>query len=309
MTMNTELVVSRFIGRAVLVSFFLGLLFACHRPETVQEPFTEIASAPQVLAPGVISSSNFHETINAIAEGNDTLYFSRSDQDFKQSTLFRSAFVDGKWEVPEQLAFSGEHYDAGLSFSPDGAWAFFTSKRLPEKEGLNKEWNIWKVPVQDQSWGSPEVLDFPINSDGQECCLTMNKQGMTYFASNRLGSWDIYYAQYIDGHFQSVTILSDSINSSAGEWPGYIDESGSTLILSSIRKQGLGGDDLYLGQLQAGKWSKAQLLPSPINSSSYEDSPLLSADGEVILFSSWRETDFSKGMSNIYVAGWPALSQ
>lgn len=307
--MSTELIFSRFRCRKEMAVLLLGFLCACHTPETQRDPFAEISSAPQVLAPEVISSSNFHESINAISEGNDTLYFSRSDKDFKQSTLFRSSFVDGKWNQPEQLAFSGEHYDAGLSFSPDGAWAFFTSKRLPDKENLSKEWNIWRFPRQGHNWGTPEVVEFPINSDSLECCLTMNKQGDTYFASNRLGSWDIYHTKYIDGRFQPVAMLSDSVNSSAGEWPGYIDESRTFLVLSSIRKQGLGGDDLYVSQQRAGKWSKPLLLPSPINSPSYEDSPLLTANGEVLLFSSWRETGFSKRMSNIYVASWPLLSE
>lgn len=293
------------IPGSYLVLPILYLLFACQSQRTHNAPLADISEEPQILGPGVISTSAFHESVNAISEKQDTLYFSRADKGFERSTLFFSSFVNGKWETPDTLPFSGNHYDAGLSFTPNQTTAFFTSKRPPNKEGLSKAWNIWKVQLKNQSWGSPEVLDFPINSDSLECCLTMNDQGDAYFASNRSGSWDIYYSQYANESFAQVSKISDAINTTAGEWPSYIVDGGTMLLFSSIRKEGLGGDDLYLSHNNARAWSKPQLLAAPINSSSYEDSPLLSKDGQILLYSSWRETSFSKGMSNIYFAKSP----
>jgi len=282
----------------------LCLLSSCQAPNTHHDPLAEMSLEPKILGQGIISTSEFHESINTISRTKDTLYFSRADKGFEQSTLLVSSFVDGKWDTPDTLPFSGDYYDAGLDFSPDQTIAFFTSKRAPNKKGLSKAWNIWKVQLKSHSWGKPEVLEFPINSDSLECCFTMNEQGEAYFASNRSGSWDIYYTKYTGQSFEKITKVSNIINTLAGEWPSYIDRTGNLLIFSSIRKEGLGGDDLYLSRKNARTWSELRLLAAPINSPSYEDSPLLTEDGQVLLFSSWRETSFSKGVSNIYFAKW-----
>lgn len=295
--------------RSSLVLSLLYLLCACENPSIHDTPLAAITAAPKILGPGIISTTAFHESINAISKRQDTVYFSRADKGFGQSTLLLSSFANGNWETPDTLPFSGNHYDAGLNFSPDQTTAFFTSKRPPKEESLSRAWNIWRVQIKNQSWGTPEVLEYPINSDSSECCLSMNGQGDTYFASNRSGSWDIYYAQYSDESFTQVSKISDSLNTSAGEWPSYIDDAGAMLIFSSIRDTGLGGDDIYVSEKNSETWSAPKLLAAPINSSSYEDSPLLTPDGKVLLFSSWRETELSKGMSNIYVAAWPGLSQ
>lgn len=289
------------LNRITTGSFFLIVLIGCAKV-TVHEPPSPFASnTSSVLAPGVISTADFHESLNHLSEDHMTVYFTRSSRRFEASTLYVSTFLDSVWTEPRMLSFSGTHYDAGLAFAPTQEVAFFTSKRDPARAELSREWNIWQVAFAHDQWGQPEVLPPPINSDSLDCCLTMNAAGTAFWASNRQGSWDMYTATYTDGVFANIERLSGTVNSAAGEWPGYINTAGNVLLFSSIRETGHGGDDLYVARKVLGTWETPVLLDSTINSASYEDSPRLSYGNRYLLFSSWKDTDFSQRTSNIYV--------
>ena len=274
------------------------LLSAC----SDTNPFDFVSSSPVVLDPENISTSQFHESVNYLSDDLETIVFTRSTKDFSESSIYTASFRHGKWSSPEKLPFSDSNFDAGFSLAPSNESAFFTSKRDPNDSMLSAKWNIWQVNYRnDQMWGKPVVVPSPLNSQGEECCLTMNERGQALFSSNRDGSWDIYEAEYSGGGFSGVKKVSTVINSTNGEWPAFINSEGDLLIFSSIRKLGIGGDDLYLSRKTLGRWGAPILLDSRINTQRFEDNPLLSYDGRYLLFSSSRDTAFSKDVSNIYV--------
>ncbi len=286
----------------------LVLLFGCQEPYPNESAFRAANTEPLILDIGNISTRAFHESLNYLSKDGKTIYFSRSDQEFQTSTLYVAQFAKGKWSTPKRLPFSSTDYNANLYFAPNEKTAFFTSKRHPNTEQLSKEWNIWTIDFNKEgAWGKPKVLPPPINSTHFECCLTMNQNGLAYFSSNRDGSWDIYEAQYSNNTFSNVKKLDNIVNSSKGEWPGYINEAGDVLLFSSIRKEGLGGDDLYITKKIEDTWTRPICLDSTINSASYEDNPRLSQDSQYLLFSSWRDTEFSKGVSNIFYVKQPII--
>lgn len=265
-------------------------------------PFDDVPPSPVVLDPENISTSQFHESVNYLSDDLKTIIFTRSTRDFGESAIYRASFEQGKWSMPEKLPFSDSNYDAGFSLAPSNNSVFYTSKRDPKNSMLSNEWNIWQVDYgNNHRWGEPVVVPSPLNSQGEECCLTMNERGQALFSSNRDGSWDIYEAEYSESGFREVRKISAIINSTDGEWPAFINAKGNLLIFSSIRKTGIGGDDLYLTRKSQGSWGAPTLLDSRINTQSYEDNPLLSHDGRYFLYSSSRDTPFSKGVSNIYV--------
>ena len=59
------------------------------------------------------------------------------------------------------------------------------------------------------------------------------------------------------------------------------------------RKSGLGAGDLYISYFRDGKWTQAENLGEPINSSGYEFAPKFSPDGKYFYFTSTRSI-FSK---------------
>ncbi len=279
-----------------LVLFFL--LSAC----SDDSPFDAVSPSPVVLDPQNISTPQFHESVNYLSDDLKTIIFTRSTREFDESAIYSATFEQGKWNLPEKLPFSNSNYDAGFSLSPSNTSAFYTSKRDPNESMLSNEWNIWRVDYgSDHKWGEAVVVPPPLNSQGEECCLVINKDGQVFFSSNRDGSWDIYEAEFSRAGFSDIRKLSAIVNSENGEWPAFINEKGNLLIFSSIRKTGLGGDDLYFTRKSQGAWDAPILLDSRINTQSYEDSPLLSNNDEYFLYSSSRDTPFSKGVSNIYV--------
>ena len=288
---------------------YLIVLVACTaEPDSSGNLFDITSSEPVVVGSGTISTSEFHESISYLDEDNKALFFTRSDRQFERSTIHVSYFREGKWQEASKLPFSNSGYDAGLSFTPDRDIAFFTSKRDPNVEGLSEEWNIWKTTLDENgNWSEPEALGSSVNSSGYECCLTMNSKGQTFFSSNRDGSWDIYEAQFRNGKFQDIELVQGTLNSEEDEWPAAVNGAGDLMLLNSIRKSGRGGDDIYTSRKFEGYWSEPKLLDSPINTSSFEDSPLLTGNGKMLLFSSWRDTETSKGVSNIYVIAFKEI--
>lgn len=276
------------------------LIFACCSSKADRDgenPFSEVSTTSTIIAKDRISTSQSHEALNFISMESRTIYFTRSDQAFESSTIFKSSFESGEWSPPEKLSFSNSGYDAGLAFDQEMEHAFFTSKRDPEIDSLSSDWNIWRVAKVDSGWDVPEVLPYPVNSSGMECCFTMNESGTVLFSSNRDGSWDIYEAKYSGASISNVNKLSKSINTENGEWPSHLNKTGDLLLFSSIRKTGFGGDDIYISRKVENKWQAPTILNSVINSSAFEDSPILSSDGKYLFYSSRKGTD----VSNIYV--------
>lgn len=141
----------------------------------------------------------------------------------------------------------------------------------------------------------------PINSPKFECCATQTKSGILYFSSNRTKVWEIYRAQKNELDVWSIEKLSSHINRcSSGQWPSYIDPMEQFLLFSSICKDGLGGDDIYISFNDKNTgWSNPINLGTPINTSGYEDSAILSPDENHLYFSS-RGRERGHPFSKIY---------
>ncbi|MEQ9425263.1 MAG: hypothetical protein RJQ09_12640 [Cyclobacteriaceae bacterium] len=266
---------------------FLIVLFCCQQKEPIKS---------SILEQDVISTAEFHESISHISDDANEIYFTRSSKNFKSSTLLIARKFDSVWEI-DTLEFSGVHYDAGLSVGSDG-WVYFTSKRPTGIDSFPDEWNIWRTKKNIQTWLQPEPLSQPVNSNKSDCCFVINENGSAYFASNRDGSWDIFRIESQNTTWNNLS-KPVALNSDSGEWPAYIAENDNLLLISSIRESGFGGDDIYFSKRSGKTWMEPQLIDSRVNSDSYEDSPLIWNDR--FYYSSWKDTEFSKGVSNIYM--------
>lgn len=259
----------------------------------------------KVFEEGLISTQENHEGLSHISKSKDLIIFTRSDKNFETSGLYISKYANDHWSVPGKLELTGSTYEAGISFSPKMDKAFFTNKSKLKNGDSTNLWNIWEVEVVHPYKFIPNTakpVGGSINSEFQDCCLTLNSNGNVYFASDRDGSWDIYSAEYVDGTFKNVQKIGAPINlSTSGEWPSYVNDDNSVLYFSSIRKNGMGGDDIYVSHKKNGKWQEPKLLGNPINTTSYEDGFMPCPDGKYLFFSSWRNTSTSKGVSNIHV--------
>lgn len=101
--------------------------------------------------------------------------------------------------------------------------------------------------------------------------------------------------------------LGDSINTELNEYLPALTADDQTLIYT--RKNGPSGEDFFVSTKRPdGAWSKARLLPPPLNSDGNEGAHCLSADGRTIYFTACYRED-SRGGCDIYVSkltdtGW-----
>ncbi|MHA7871476.1 MAG: hypothetical protein ACX939_03910 [Hyphococcus sp.] len=269
----------------------------------------DIAS-PRIFAPSEISTAASHEGMSWVSSDQKTLVFTRASSDFSSSNIHIAKSTGGAWRTESLSISSPDAYDAGFSVSPDNNRVLFTSTRPTESERDNN-WNIWVTEglfsADDIRLGAPRVLPNPVNSEKSECCAVFTDEDTFYFSSDRNGDWDIFRAERQDGAWHVSPIAGD-INSEYGEWPSAILDGGLTLLFSSIRPSGLGGDDIYVSYLDGDKWSMPVLLPEPINSASYEDSAFIA--GASFYWSSRRSISLEPdSVSNIFSVPASALDQ
>jgi len=78
--------------------------------------------------------------------------------------------------------------------------------------------------------------------------------------------------------------LGPQINSAAKDEHVTFIRSGKTMVFASTREGGFGAYDLFLSRFENGGWSKAELLPFPINTEKDEFDPFITLDGEKTVF-------------------------
>jgi Tol biopolymer transport system component len=248
---------------------------------------------PQIFGEGVISTGDY-DTHPAFAPDGKTLYFLKCTADIKTCAICVSHFKNNRWTEPVVAPFSGQYWDVDPFVTKDGKTLYFSSNR-PLKEGgpAKVDTDIWKVEVTSHGWKAPLRLDSPINSEGGEYYPTLADNGTIYFGSTReggKGGSDIYRCPLVDGQYTAVENLGDSINTADNEFEPFIAPDESYLIFMATIPQGLANGDLYFSNNINGKWSKAEKLPAPLNSTGTEWSPKVTREGQYFFFSSTRNT-------------------
>ncbi len=127
----------------------------------------------------------------------------------------------------------------------------------------------------------------------------------TIIFTRRLGTQpshdeDIYYStREPSGAWSEPLSISRNINTRMNEGTCTISADGKTLIFTSCQgSDGLGSCDLYISKKTRQDWSEPRNLGEPINSSSWESQPTLSADGRTLYFVSNRSGGI--GMRDIW---------
>jgi outer membrane protein OmpA-like peptidoglycan-associated protein len=103
--------------------------------------------------------------------------------------------------------------------------------------------------------------------------------------------------------------LSDKINSPYNDYAPVADPTGTKLYFTSRRKGGIskddseaeqGDEDIYVIEKTGDVWGEPTLMPEPINTDKMEGIDFISADGQLIGFTSSR--DGGVGSSDIYLS-------
>jgi hypothetical protein len=193
--------------------------------------------------------------------------------------------------------------------SRDGKTFYMASNRPGGLGGID----IWvsRRAHADEPWGPPVNLGAPVNSEADDFCPTIDRDGHRFFFVSRraiagsCGGSDIFVTRFRnDGGFEAPVNLGCDVNSAfdeASPFPLPEGGDGPVLYFSSTRP-GLGiGGDLYRSESHGGVFGPAQLVPG-VNSAFDDGQPNLRRDGLELFFYSTRPDPDALGGPDLYVA-------
>jgi len=197
----------------------------------------------------------------------------------------------GVWQTPVNLGANvNTIYDEWYPVvTPDGWTMIFVSSR-PGGYGStdfyrsNRSASGWLLPVNM----GPNVNTASVDS-GQFITADGARMYFSSMCAGGFGSMDLYYAPLANGQAGAKVHLPAPINSAYLDCCPVVTADGNTMYFSSDRPGGYGNDDLYVTTFSGGAWSTPVNLGAVVNSGGAECARWLSADGNTLLFISWRD--------------------
>lgn len=173
-------------------------------------------------------------------------------------------------------------YWPGMPF--DGKTFVFTRMLMGQED-------FYYSPISDSGFAKARPVPGNINTRENEGTLSISADGTSLYFSRcnqpgDFGSCEIYYSDLSDRGWTYGNNLGVPVNSAAWESQPAISGDGRVLIFSSNRPGGYGGKDLWITQLNRGKWSNPVNLGPQINTRENEESPFFHYDGKSLYFSS-----------------------
>ncbi|MDP3313423.1 OmpA family protein [Lutibacter sp.] len=186
------------------------------------------------------------------------MYFSRNNyhsstkvidaQGIMHIGIYSADLVDGKWvNVKPSNLNNASFIVYHPSLSKDGKKLYFSSD-MPKGFGGT---DIYVSDVNgDGSLGTPLNLGGVVNTEGNEAFPFIHSEdGTLYFSSDGhvgFGLMDVFATvQNANGEIVNVINLGDPINSKKDDFGYYLSDDGFKGFISSNRKGGVGGDDIY----------------------------------------------------------------
>ena len=204
-----------------------------------------------VSAIGGDINTKLHDGPAVISPDGNTIYFTRNNylgnkegkRDKNKTNhlkLYAATNSGNGWAQVKELSFNSNEYSIGHpSLSPDGKILYFTSD-MPNGMGGT---DIYKTAVnEDGTFGAPENLGEPVNTEFDETFPFMDTDGTLYFSSNGhagLGLFDIFKLE--DGKVEN---LGGPVNSNLDDF-AYFQVSDSKEGYISTNRDG-GSDNIYV---------------------------------------------------------------
>jgi tetratricopeptide (TPR) repeat protein len=169
---------------------------------------------------------------------------------------------------------------SALKNIPNCEFAIEALKKPVPFEMINAGYGI--NTTDDEYWPS-------ITADGQTLMFTRQSyshDNQLPFASTQE---DFYISSKSSGIWQKALNAGEPLNTRANEGPQTLSSNGEYMYFTACdRPGGLGSCDLYFSAYHNGIWSIPYNLKWPVNTTSWESTPSISADGNTLYFSSNR---------------------
>ncbi len=200
-------------------------------------------------------NTSFHEGPICFSSDGKKAYFTRNNY-FKGKKgkmlngtinlkIYSAEIIEGKCTNVESFKHNSDSFSTGhVTLSNDGSKMVFISDN-PEGHGGT---DLYMCTKGVYGWESPINLGNQLNTEQNEMFPFLHENGTLYFSSNGhlgLGGLDIFKCEgFLDGH-RNVEHLDAPLNSEMDDFSFYLNPLGDAGYLSSNRKGGMGGDDIY----------------------------------------------------------------
>ena len=221
----------------------------------------------------------------------DELFFSVYIVNEHPQRIFHSRKINGVWQKPKLVSFSGTYQDGGPKLSSDGKTVYFYSKR-PNKEGEETldESRIWYSKKGKDGWNSPKLLEIPANLGISFHASHYSSDGVFYFGIEVIKrEYEMYKCIINDSKPTEIERMNEPFSMKGVIEGGAItDPENKVLIFDSYDRYGNKEDLLHISKkLPDGSWSEPKLLPEIYNRK-HGRFAKFTPDGKYFFFCSYR---------------------
>ncbi|MEM6900304.1 MAG: hypothetical protein AAF583_11085 [Pseudomonadota bacterium] len=291
--------------RPITVSIVVAFLAVC----VPHDIHADTSTSAVRFAPEAISINGQVTLSPAFSPDGQTAYFTRAEcpQIWQcPQLLYRSDLSDGVWQPAELVPGLGDFRVDWPSVTPDGnALIFSWTAPRAEYAGLDiiENFDLYRLDLGDPDAKPIAIEGADINRPraGQLKTLrafhvqsagTLTASGDLYFWDERedaVGERDVFIARSNrNGGFEKAEPLQAPINSDGRDQLGWINPSGTVMLLSYPDRGGEGGDDIFISRKTNDVWSEPQSLGPIVNSGAYEGGARFTPDGQELVFTSNR---------------------
>jgi flagellar motor protein MotB len=173
------------------------------------------------------------------------------------------------------------------------------NKPLALKNIRNCEFAI--EAIKEPVFFNPESIGSGINTEDDEYWPSITADGQTLMFTRQLntssarpasgGVQEDFYVSYLsDNGWSKAVNAGEPLNTRANEGAQTLSSNGNYMYFTSCeRPGGMGSCDIYFSAFSDGKWSVPHNLGWPVNTTFWESTPSLSADGSFLIFTSNRQ--------------------
>ncbi|MEO1262423.1 MAG: OmpA family protein [Bacteroidota bacterium] len=202
-------------------------------------------------------NSQVHEGPVSFSRDGNLLYFTRNNleggipktntkKDKVTLKIYEARRGQYDWQEIKSLPFNNKEYSCvHPSLSSDGSRLFFAS----DMPGGYGGYDLYYADRKTDSWSKPVNLGSGVNTTGNELFPFIHESGLLFFSSNGhqgKGGLDLFMVDAGGEYFGEPENLDTPYNSDQDDLGFILNEDATKGYLSSARRGGYGGDDIYM---------------------------------------------------------------
>ena len=169
-----------------------------------------------------------------------------------------------------------------------------SERQVQAAESLLKQARFAAQALRNPVPFQPRTLGPAINTELPEYLPSLSADASLLVFTRVVNGQEDFYASTWSEGWQPAQALTE-LNTRMNEGAHCLSANGRVLVFTACNyPEGMGSCDLYVSYRESKSWTRPLNLGAPVNTDGYETQPSLSADGNVLLFTSTRPGGYGK---------------